>query len=66
MPSNEPVSLVVQHLGGVAAGFASAAFAVRQVRAVGVEEGEERRLRAQLRQMESRRAAVERCSLVRI
>ena len=37
---------------------------LRQVRAVGVEEGEERRLRAQLRQMESRRAAVERCSLV--
>jgi hypothetical protein len=39
---------------------------VPQVRAVGVEEGEERRLRAQLRQMESRRAALERCSLVRL
>lgn len=32
---------------------------------MGVEEGEERQLRAQLRQMESRRAAVERCGLVR-
>lgn len=36
-----------------------------QVRAMGVEEGEERHLRAQLRQMESRRSAVERCGLVR-
>jgi hypothetical protein len=35
------------------------------VRAVGLEEGEERSLRAALRRMESRRQAVEGCALVR-
>jgi hypothetical protein len=39
---------------------------VSQVRAAGLEEGEERQLRASLRQMESRRQAVERCSMVRL
>lgn len=33
---------------------------------MGPEEGEERSLRAALRQMESRRQAVERCGLVRV
>lgn len=36
-----------------------------QVRALGVEEGEERRVRGALRRMEARRSAVERCSLAR-
>lgn len=35
------------------------------MRATGVEEGEERRLRRELRRMEARRSAVERCGLVR-
>eukprot|EP00884_Botryococcus_braunii_P022424 jgi/Botrbrau1/8866/Bobra.50_2s0023.2 len=38
---------------------------VQQVGRARVEEGEERRLRARLRQMEAERAALERCSLVR-
>ncbi len=38
---------------------------VMQVRAVGLEEGEERSLRSELRRMESRRQAVEGCGLVR-
>ena len=36
-----------------------------KVRALGVEEGEERQLRGELRRMEARRSAVERCGLVR-
>ena len=36
-----------------------------QVRAVGLEDGEERSLRSELRRMESRRQAVEGCALVR-
>ena len=36
------------------------------MRAVGPEDGEERSLRAALRQMEARRQAVERCGLVRL